>query len=266
MPNATNKLMRKQLPPQQLADGQGRLSCRKQGLFSKFIPNCFSYHHITGFLRRNPVLFFTYLVGFYRRTWVKTLACILSFCILFSSVAPAYGEALSSAQASRSAVGSRMSGSAQAGVVSEGSTQTVAVQRANVEKALEFGISRALREQSSMSGKLAEVKEIINSLSEAEDIVPAVAVYGEYPYGSVDTNKAVEVDKAFEHWYGEFLATHEMSDLIEQTYPEAYQEGFEKLFDEKWSEKSEGMDKGEYERIRQEAYEWHRANEGDAYK
>ena len=104
MPRATNNLMRKALPPQQVAAGQEVLLSPEHTKRRVSIPNCLFNFYKTG--TRVPVLFSTCLRLFSKRQlFVKTISLVLSFSIIFMSVAPSYAEGVAAIRGSRAASG-----------------------------------------------------------------------------------------------------------------------------------------------------------------
>jgi len=278
MPHATNKWMRKALPPQSLPEGRKEACSNKHVNVSEIIANDFV--HITcpaGFLKKNPAFFLLYLVDFSRRTWVKTLSLLLSFCILFTSISPAYGEALRSTQASRSQVGAVTEGAEVSVLASSGE----AAQRAGaLVSTVERGVAQSIFGLNlSMVDKLNEVKEVVQQIEETSGLDSAGAVVTvdrqtgkmEYDYGNVDVNKKEEVDRAFNYWYAEYLLEHEkeLAGDIAAGYEASFNEAFDKEVKEAFYAGKGEVDEKEidvvYEGLRREAFEAYKGAHGDDY-
>ena len=98
MPHATKNLMRKALPPQHVAEGQTEVLSISKPSRLKSVPNCFYNACKAGYLKRIPALFLSCLQG---ELWVKAIALTLVGCLLFSSVAPSYAQAVADGQRQR---------------------------------------------------------------------------------------------------------------------------------------------------------------------
>ena len=208
MPYAAKSLMRKAKPhTPSVQQGNEALSPVVKNPCAMRTLNKFATTEKAGYLCKIPALFFAANHSLFRRiNAVRTVALFVAGCILFSSLAPAYGQALDNARATRGAVSQWDMGNwdwrdgAFSGAVDE---------------AVRSGSGSGVSGAASMRQKYGLVKALVEGMEEVGDIEGAgiavsrqsgERVTAEVALEEVDIKDSRAVAAAREREYAKFLA------------------------------------------------------------